>query len=520
MAKICLCLTGKTLEQNLEILEEYRGYIDMAELRVDCLDPDERFLIRSFPEKAGLPVILTIRRKADGGFFEDGEGSRVALLSKGIAFAEVDRRRNFAYIDIEEDLEVPGLEEVVRTFGTRIIRSYHNIEGTNDDIPGKLKKLLRVGDEIAKIAVTPHTMEDVVKVYRAARETRHTEKILLCMGHLGVNTRILAAKIGSYLCYCSASERTGLHAAAPGQLDPKELVNLYRFRGIGKTTRVFGLAGFPLKVTNSPHIFNTAFNHEKINAVYLPFPSDSLKSFFDLAEEIGLAGAAITIPYKEEVISLLKDSSAGVKAAGACNTIVPVKAEPAPERGTRDSRPGGWTGYNTDSAGFSGSLLSFIGKKHFHGLGITVLGAGGAAGAVVSEISRLRGKCLILNRNQARAKELAAPYKYKWGGLDGRGLDMMDRYSDIIVQTTPVGTVPDIEADPFDLYRFTGRETVMDLIYRPERTAFLKRAEKAGCKVLNGFDMLVRQATLQYQLFLSRDFPMELIPRLEKIVNQ
>ncbi|MDR2048527.1 MAG: type I 3-dehydroquinate dehydratase [Treponema sp.] len=508
MPKVCLCLTGKTLERDLEILDEYRSYIDLAELRVDCLDPDERFLIRSFPEKAGLPVILTIRRRIDGGFFENGEGARVALLSKGLAFAEVDRRRNFAYVDIEEDLEVPGLEEAVRTFGTRIIRSYHNVENADDDIAEKIKKLHRAGDEIVKVAVHPHTLEDVTKVYRAAKETEDLEKILICMGPFGANTRILAAKLGSYLSYCSVSGKDDLPAAAPAQLDPKELTGLYRFRKIEKNTAVFGLVGFPLKITYSPHIFNTAFSHEKIDAVYLPFPSDSLKSFFTLAEELGLAGAAITIPYKEEVIPLLRDSSDGVKAARACNTLVPAKSG------------NGWIGYNTDTLGFSGSLLSFIKKKNFHRLGITVLGAGGAAGAVVSEIHRLKGKCLILNRNPARAKELAAPYRFNWGALDGRGLDMMDRYSDIIIQTTPVGTAPDIEAEPFPLYHFTGKETVMDLIYNPGRTAFLKRAENSGCRVLNGFDMLIRQAMSQYQLFLGRDFPVELVPRLEGIAKR
>ncbi|MDR2144104.1 MAG: type I 3-dehydroquinate dehydratase, partial [Treponema sp.] len=242
MPKVCLCLTGKTLEQDLAILDKYRGYIDLAELRVDCLEPDERFLIRNFPEKAGLPVILTIRRKIDGGFFENGEGARVTLLSKGLAFAEADRRRNFAYVDIEEDLEVPGLEEAVRTFGTRIIRSYHNVENAGGDIAEKVKKLRRTGDEIAKVAVNPHSLKEVIKVYRAAKETKGLEKILICMGPFGANTRILAAKLGSYLSYCSAS---GNRPAAPAQLDPKELTGLYRFREIGEKTLVFGLAGFP-----------------------------------------------------------------------------------------------------------------------------------------------------------------------------------------------------------------------------------------------------------------------------------
>jgi 3-dehydroquinate dehydratase / shikimate dehydrogenase len=84
MAKICVCLTGKTLAQDLELLEKNRKYVDLAELRVDCLDPDERFHIRRFPEMAGVPVILTVRRNLEGGYYVGGEGSRISLLAKGL----------------------------------------------------------------------------------------------------------------------------------------------------------------------------------------------------------------------------------------------------------------------------------------------------------------------------------------------------------------------------------------------------------------------------------------------------
>jgi hypothetical protein len=84
VAKICLCLTAKTIGRDLEILDKYRKYADLAELRVDCLDPDERFLIRRFPALAGLPVILTIRRNVDGGRYSGGEGARVNLLRGGL----------------------------------------------------------------------------------------------------------------------------------------------------------------------------------------------------------------------------------------------------------------------------------------------------------------------------------------------------------------------------------------------------------------------------------------------------
>ena len=496
MAKICLCLTGKTIARDLEILEKHRKLVDVAELRVDCLDPDERLLIRRFPELAGLPVALTIRRQTDGGNFAGGEGSRISLLSKGLAFAEADRRHNFAYVDLEDDLDVPSLEEAARTFGTRIIRSHHNMQGSEPDLAGKVRSLLRVGDEIAKVAVMPQTFEDVRALYQAARETAGLEKILLCMGRLGTNTRILADFLGSHLSYAAVPDEEDFSAGAPGQISPDDLATLFRFRSVTAKSKIYGILGWPLAVSSSPEFFNRVFNSEKTDAVYVPFPSDSVDSFMQFAGEIGLQGISVTVPYKEKVIPHLSSKSAIVEELGACNTLV--------------ASPQGWSGYNTDAPGFSSSLLEFIGRKDFRGKRIAILGAGGVARAVAFEIHRLKGKALVLNRTLHRARELAEPYRFAWAGLDSRVVDMMNSYSDIIVQTTSVGMEPDLDGDPLELYPFKGSEVVMDLIYKPERTRFLSRAAKAGCRVLNGYDMLVRQAKYQYSCFFGREFPSRL----------
>jgi 3-dehydroquinate dehydratase/shikimate dehydrogenase len=500
MAKVCLCLTGKTIAQDLEILDKYRKYADIAEFRVDCLDPDERFQIRQFPEQAGIPVILTIRREADGGFFTGGEGSRITLFSKGLAFAEADRRKNFAYLDLEEDLNVPSIEEAARTFGTRIIRSFHNLGGVDEDLAGRTDKLRHVGDEIVKAAVYPGSLADTLRLYREAGKIRG-DKVILGMGRFGTNTRILAEKLGSCISYVSVKDEADLRQAAPGQLDPKELVEVYRFKKIRANTKIFGILGYPLHATSSPPFFNRVFAEENIDAVYIPFPSNSVESFFELADELNLQGVSVTVPYKEQVLPLLANRSEKVSSVGACNTMVRTKE--------------GWMGYNTDSRGFSDSLLEFIGKKDLAGKRISIIGAGGAARAVASEVFRLKGKALIVNRTLARARRLAQPYKFICAAADPEGAEMMRKYSDIIIQTTSVGMAPDIAEDPMPDYQFTGDESVMDLVYKPETTVFMKRAAAAGCPVINGHDMLIRQAIYQYQYFIGAEFPAQLRNRID-----
>jgi 3-dehydroquinate dehydratase/shikimate dehydrogenase len=343
----------------------------------------------------------------------------------------------------------------------------------------------------------PSSLGDVLKVYRAAKETADLEKILLCMGHFGVNTRILAEKLGSYLSYAGDLSDPDAPPAAPGQVDVKELAELYRFRKITAKTRVFAVSGYPLAVSSSPAFFNKIFGIEDADAVYVPIPAINIQQFVDLAKEINLEGASITVPHKESVLNYLSYQSPEVRDIGACNTFL--------------ADANGWKGYNTDASGFSDSLLEFIDKKNLKGKRVTIVGAGGSAHAVAAEVHRLGGKALIINRTAIRARNLAVHYEFAWAALDEKGIDLMVKYADIIIQTTSAGMEPNIDADPLELYTFSGKEIVMDLIYKPEKTKFLKRALQAGCRILNGYDMLIRQARYQYALFMGRDFPAQLI---------
>lgn len=493
-SKICLCLSGATIAENLAIVEKYRNWTDLVELRVDYLTKDERIHVRKFPELAGLPCILTIRRKTDGGLFIEGEAARTILFARALAFASQDTRKNFAYIDLEDDFYVPSLQEASRAFGTRVIRSKHSMTEPVRDIAAEVEKLCKTGFEIAKIAFQPKTLSDLTNLFKESKKVKDSDTILIAMGTLGLPSRILASQLNSFLTYSTPAE-TAHNTGSLGHIDPITLNNTYNFCSIDENTALFGITGYPMHQTSSPAIHNQGYRNIGLNAVYIPIQSKSIEDTLQFAEAIGIKGLSVTVPHKESVLPFLQQISSDAGEVGACNTIV--------------YRDNAWFGYNTDTDGLQKALQEFLGVKNLFWKKISIIGAGGAARAAAFVIKQMHGKACIFNRTISKAKNLAEHYGFRWASLDPSNHYLLSEYSDLIIQTTSTGMgieEKDTEKDPLLFYDFTGKEKVYDVIYYPEKTALLLRAEKAGCEICNGYTMLKYQAYKQFSILTGVDY--------------
>ncbi len=491
-ASICLCLAAESIEADLKLAEAYRGKADLLELRADHLRPAELALAGGFARTVDLPVILTVRRVRDGGLFAGDERERLALLERLVI-------GGFALIDIEEDLEAPGLEARIAGAGVRIIRSLHDHGGVPADLASRITRLARRPTEIPKAAVMPRGTADLARLLAVFSGQPRGDRILLGMGDYGFPTRVLATRLGSFLCYTSPAGST----VAPGQVDPDTLQSLYRFRRIGPATSVYGVIGNPVMHSRSPHIHNRGFEALGRDAVYLPFLVDDLDAFWDVADALEIRGLSVTVPHKQAVLGRLSEADAVVGATGACNTV------------TRDRAGGRWQGTNTDVAGFLAPLRELFGGALPRGLGVTVIGAGGAARAVVYALVAAGARVLVLNRGEDRGRRLATDFAVQYAGLDERGFAEARGFADLVVQTTSVGMAPG-GADPAPGLRFTGREIVYELVYSPPVTPFLKRAIDAGCRAVGGIRMLHAQAMEQFRLFTGEEYPLEAAATLAK----
>ena len=495
-SRICLSLTAPTLEEDLRLIDSRRPFIDMVEVRADFLESGQLSHLPSFPKHAGVPSILTIRRRRDGGLWSGAEPERRGLLARAVS-------GGYANVDLEEDLEDPALAEAVKRAGGRVIRSFHDASGMPDRLAERLRSLARRPGEIPKLAVTPQTVGDLPLLVDACQRLAGREKILFAMGEFGLFSRILATRLGSYLTYCSV---TGSEQGAPGYLDPRVLVELYRFRKQDRQTFLCGVIGNPIGHSRSPEFHNRGYEALGLNGVYLPFLVDDVPAFFRLARMLELRGFSVTIPHKRTVLSHLGERDETLARIGACNTVV------------RRS-DGGWYGTNTDVQGFLTPLEKQAPELLRPETGATVIGAGGAARSVVYALCGRGIRPLVLNRTVEKARVLAEAFQCGWAGLDEEGLSRMQRHAGLIVQATRVGMEPDIEADPVPEYRFSGSEVVYDLVYQPLMTVFLQRAQAAGCRIVSGLAMLYSQGAAQFKRYTGREFPGEALDSNNLIVK-
>ncbi|WP_028974328.1 shikimate dehydrogenase [Spirochaeta cellobiosiphila] len=477
MSKVCLTLTGKSIEENNKLIESYRSYIDMAELRIDLLNEYNKTEILDFASKIGLELILTYRQKRDGGAWAGEESIRRSRLFELLEYP-------WAYVDLEEDCHWPEGERKINSNGSKIIRSIHDFNGLPKDWVERLKHL---DADIVKGAFYPKSYKELARFYQEAKLLDNRCKILLAMGDIGFSTRILAERLGSLLTFASGGKTLG----APGQINPQILCDVYNFKSLNGDEVINGIIGNPVMHSQSPVIHNEAYRVEERRAIYIPFFVEDIKDFWFFAKEMRINGLSVTIPFKETIMKEVHslDLQEDVKAIGACNTLF------------SNSDGEKWSCRNTDWAGFLSPLLEEI--QNLRGTKVAVIGAGGAAKAIIYALKKEGANICIFNRTISKAKQLADQFDCHWSPLSEDEYDKLEEYGSIIIQTTSVGMHPWEQETPIPHYSYKDIQIAYDIIYVPEQTIFLKNAVKHGGTIINGYKMLVEQAREQHQLFMG-----------------
>ncbi|SEN80613.1 shikimate dehydrogenase [bacterium A37T11] len=254
----------------------------------------------------------------------------------------------------------------------------------------------------------------------------------------------------------------------------------------------FGLIGYPLKHSFSKQYYNDKFEKEGItDCVYELLPLQQISELPGLLKASPeLCGLNVTIPHKIGVMFYLDKISPEAKEVDAVNCIKIIKRNPVEsffcgEVGVDKVQ---LAGFNTDVYGFEESLKPLLPKRPIKAL---VLGDGGAARAVFYVLKKLHIDFSVVSR-RATSKQLS--YEQVNPEVIAQHL--------LIINTTPLGTFPDVEACPQIPYEYLSKDHLLyDLVYNPAETAFLKRGAARGATVKNGMEMLVLQAEKNWEIW-------------------
>lgn len=252
--------------------------------------------------------------------------------------------------------------------------------------------------------------------------------------------------------------------------------------------------GDPVTHSRSPEIHNAGYAGLGIDDqfVYIASELTHLPEFLKGIRTMKhVRGLSCTMPYKQAVLPLLDQVNESAQKIGAVNTVV-----------KDDER---LTGYNTDWQGFLAAIQPHTQLKEKR---VSLIGGGGAARSVLYALTSEGANVTIHNRNEDKAKQLAAEFNCGCTPLDDA--DRLQK-ADVIVNTTPIGMQPDTNSMPIPEAVLRAGQVVFDIVYTPYTTKLLHTAEARGATVIRGCEMLLQQAFIQFELFTGLEAPQDVM---------
>jgi 3-dehydroquinate dehydratase/shikimate dehydrogenase len=487
--RVCAVIAEATMDAARAAIKRAASIADMIEVRLDYLrDFDFADLdgLRALLEGKPLPTIITCRATSEGGKQQVDDRIRLRLLVEGA-------RRFADYCDIEAAhyVQASALSPDI----SRLIVSYHNFDETPVDLDVVYDRVTALPAAVHKIVTRANTITDSLAIFNLLERARGEGRrlIAIAMGQAGIITRVLGPSRGSFLTYGSLASGK---ESAEGQLTCEELIDLYRIRRLSRGTSITGIIGSPVAHSASPAMHNRAFAELDLDFVYLPFEvndlAESFRRFVSPATrelDWNLRGLSVTIPHKSTVIPLLDEVNESASTVGAVNTVV--------------VNEGRLIGYNTDVRGAMEPLEEVC---ELNGENCGVIGAGGAARAVICGLLERGARVRVFARNSQMARSISESFGVAFSPIE----TLASSDVRVVVNTTPVGMRGHSEGStPLPGNALQGRLIVYDLVYNPLETKLLIDARAAGCRTVSGLEMLIAQAAMQFELWTGKKPPIE-----------
>jgi len=480
LPRLCIAVVGADAPTMVERAESLVRDNPFLELRLDYIAqplaalPKLKNFVELHPEAT---FVATCRRAVNGGKFKGPVAAQIAVLRKAADLG-------FQLVDLEmqsvESLKANDLRELYDRVG--LIISYHDFKATKN-IDRQFKEMSKYPADFYKLVSTATSLHDNVVMMKLLEENsaKH-EMVGLCMGEQGIISRVLGVRAGSVFTFGSAAKG---EETAPGQVLASELRDVYRIEMVDQATQVYGVAGDPVSHSLSPVMMNAAFRRETVNAVYLALHARSLKDLMACVQDIPIRGLSITMPYKQEILSLLENSDPLTRQIGACNTLV-------------RAADGKLYGFNTDVAGV---IVPLEQRMSLAGIRVLIVGAGGVARAAAFGLKAKGSEVFLTNRTVEKGQTLARQAKVKYM----KRPDVAKQQFDVIINATPVG-MNNTKQSPLD-EKELNTKYIFDLVYTPAETRLVKMARARNIQVIPGLEMFVQQGARQFEIWTGKPSP-------------
>lgn len=423
-----------------------------------------------------LPVLVACRTPEDGGHFRGTLGERRELLS-----AALDGGAE----GIDLDAADPWSPPAGRTRLRLRIRSFHSFTGVPRELPAIHARLHATAGSVAKLVVTAHDLADAAPVLELLThcDQRRQPTVAFAMGRTAWPVRVIAAMLGApfvYGCLEPGQE------TAPGQVPVAWLRQLYRVHDLGPDTQLFGVLGNPALSSLGPWLHNRVFRRLGFDGVYLPFETSRPEATLAMLLPCRLRGLSVTAPYKAVIAAACHQLAQDAAATSVVNTVV---VEPH----------GHLAGHNTDVEGVT-TALAGAGVGNGAGRVGVVLGTGGAARAGALALQRLGFAVTMLGRSLDAVRDFARSAAVQLGSLSTALLQELQPA--VLLQATPVGSLGrDPEERLLPDHQVPEGCVVLDMVYQPPWTRFLRDAQAAGGVAVPGAAMFLGQARAQVRHF-------------------
>ncbi|HEX6851558.1 MAG TPA: type I 3-dehydroquinate dehydratase [Candidatus Polarisedimenticolaceae bacterium] len=464
------------LEASAEAVErrfaEVPAGSSLVEIRADRLRPAE---VAGLVARSPRPAIVAARRPSEGGTFDGSEEERRAVLEAALDAGA-------AFVDVEHE---GALEPLAwGPAAGRVILSHH---GGPCDAAALLARLDAMASspaarlKLVPVASSPDEAWAIRSVLEQA-ERLGRPLAAFAMGRPGAATRLLAPSWGSWGTYGAVAAG---RETAPGQWTAAQLDGRWDVLRIGPSTRLFGLAGADLSRSPSPAMHLAGYRALGLDARYLPLEADRFESVVACcggSGALGIEAIGVTIPFKEDAARIALPGDAYARAARAVNTLV-----------FRDDVA---SGFNSDAPAVAACVRARLDPA---GLEVAVAGSGGAARGAAVALREAGGNVTLYARDPDRLARAAEEC-----GVARRPIAQLPfaRW-DVLIQATPVGG----KGERLLPARALRGRLVLDMVYGPVPTPLLADARAAGLEVVDGFEMLVAQAELQFRLMTGHPAP-------------